>query len=36
MRKAYARHMGLDLLMVVLMAGFFALAAAFVVWLDKM
>ena len=35
MRKAYRRFMGLDLLMVVLMVGFFLLAAVFVVWLDK-
>ena len=34
-RKAYARLMGIDLVMVVLMVGFFLLAAAFVVWLDK-
>jgi hypothetical protein len=34
-RKAYRRFMGLDLLMVVLMVGFFLLAAVFVVWLDR-
>ncbi len=36
MRKAYRRFMGLDLLMVVLMIGFYPVRrACFVVWLDK-